>query len=74
MGHLTKSRDTQNQVKIRDCPVQNGTSGHPTHKRSRLFVRSLLYCDGYCKSSVGLQTGHKRTYIAIDHDVTILGD
>ena len=28
-GHLTKSRDTQNQVKIRDCPVQNGTSGKP---------------------------------------------
>ena len=27
---MTKSRDTQNQVKIRDCPVQNGTSGHPT--------------------------------------------
>ena len=37
-------------------------------------MRSLLYCDRYCKSSVGLQTGHKRTYIAIDHDVAILGD
>ena len=37
-------------------------------------MRSLLYCDRYCKSSVGQQTGHKRTYIAIDDDVTILDD
>ena len=39
-----------------------------------LFVRLLLYCDRYCKSSVGLQTGHKRTCIAIYDNVTILGD
>ena len=39
-----------------------------------LFVRSLLYCDRYCKSSVGLHQVIKKTYIAIYHDVTILGD
>ena len=38
--HLAKSRDTQNQVKIRDCPVQNGMSGQPTlvHILCQLFI------------------------------------
>ena len=37
-------------------------------------MRSLLYCDRYCKSSVGLQTGHKRITIVTYHAATILGD
>ena len=37
-------------------------------------MRSLFYCNRFYKSSVGLQTGHKRITMVAYHDVTILGD